>query len=68
MLVPTPWSAATAATFTLSTRSGDVVSETNAAAAGGTDLVNTLVNYTLGANVENWCITASGAVNAPATP
>ncbi|RDE50706.1 MAG: hypothetical protein DVS81_09535, partial [Candidatus Accumulibacter meliphilus] len=42
---------------------GDVVSETNAAAAGGTDLVNTLVNYTLGANVENLRITASGAVN-----
>ncbi|RDE50707.1 MAG: calcium-binding protein, partial [Candidatus Accumulibacter meliphilus] len=44
-------------------QSGDVVSETNAAAAGGTDLVNTLVNYTLGANVENLRIIASGAVN-----
>jgi Ca2+-binding RTX toxin-like protein len=32
---------------------GDVVSETNAAAAGGTDLVNSQIDYTLGANVEN---------------
>jgi Ca2+-binding RTX toxin-like protein len=32
---------------------GDVVSETNAAAAGGSDLVTSEMDYTLGANVEN---------------
>jgi Ca2+-binding RTX toxin-like protein len=30
-----------------------VVSETNAAAAGGNDLVTSEIDYTLGANVEN---------------
>ncbi|QKS30014.1 MAG: DUF4347 domain-containing protein [Candidatus Accumulibacter similis] len=43
---------------------GDVVSETNAAAAGGTDLVfTTVASYTLGAHVENARILASGAAN-----
>ncbi|MEI6333308.1 MAG: FG-GAP-like repeat-containing protein [Methylococcaceae bacterium] len=44
---------------------GDVVIETNAlASAGGTDLVNSyLAAYTLGANVENGRILASGAAN-----
>ncbi len=45
--------------------SGDLVSETNAVAAtGGTDLVSsTLASYTLGANVENGRILATGAAN-----
>lgn len=42
---------------------GDVVTETNAAVAGGIDLVNTSVSFTLGANVENLSIVAGGAVN-----
>jgi Ca2+-binding RTX toxin-like protein len=44
---------------------GDVVTETNASAsAGGTDLVNSYLSvYTLGANVENGRILASGAAN-----
>jgi Ca2+-binding RTX toxin-like protein len=43
---------------------GDVVSETNAASTGGTDLVySTLASYTLGANVENGRILATGAAN-----
>jgi Ca2+-binding RTX toxin-like protein len=43
---------------------GDVISETNAAAAGGTDLVHTtLASYTLGAYVENGRILAAGAAN-----
>jgi len=42
---------------------GDVVSETNAAVAGGSDIVYTDVSYTLGANVENLRILAAGAVN-----
>ncbi|MEF8707535.1 MAG: hypothetical protein V5B38_01060 [Candidatus Accumulibacter propinquus] len=43
--------------------SGDVVTETNAAAAGGIDTVNALVDHTLGANVENLNLIAAGAVN-----
>jgi Ca2+-binding RTX toxin-like protein len=45
--------------------SGDLVTETNAVAAtGGTDLVySTLASYTLGANVENGRILATGAAN-----
>jgi Ca2+-binding RTX toxin-like protein len=43
---------------------GDQVIETNAAAAGGTDLVHTtLASYTLGNHVENGRILASGAAN-----
>jgi Ca2+-binding RTX toxin-like protein len=42
---------------------GDVVTETNAAAAGGIDTVNALVDHTLGANVENLNLIAAGAVN-----
>jgi Ca2+-binding RTX toxin-like protein len=42
---------------------GDLVTETNAAAAGGTDTVNALVDHTLGANVENLNLIAAGAVN-----
>jgi Ca2+-binding RTX toxin-like protein len=43
---------------------GDVVSETNASAAGGTDLVFTrLASYTLTAHVENARILATGAAN-----
>ena len=42
---------------------GDVVTETNAAAAGGTDTVYTKVNHTLSANVENLRILTAGAVN-----
>jgi Ca2+-binding RTX toxin-like protein len=43
---------------------GDVVSETNATAAGGIDLVfTTVASYTLGAHVENARILASGAAN-----
>jgi Ca2+-binding RTX toxin-like protein len=42
---------------------GDVVTETNAAAAGGTDTVNAQVDHTLGANVENLNLIAAGAVN-----
>ncbi|MFM8332053.1 MAG: calcium-binding protein, partial [Candidatus Methylumidiphilus sp.] len=43
---------------------GDVVSETNAAAAGGVDTVYShLAAYTLGANVENLRILAAGAAN-----
>jgi len=42
---------------------GDVVSETSAGAAGGSDLVNSDIDYTLGANLENLRITATGAVN-----
>ena len=39
--------------------SGDTVTETNAAAAGGIDLVQSSVNFTLGANVENLTLTGS---------
>ncbi|MXQ70734.1 beta strand repeat-containing protein, partial [Aeromonas caviae] len=44
---------------------GDVVSETNAVlASGGTDTVNSyLASYTLGANVENLRLLATGAAN-----
>jgi Ca2+-binding RTX toxin-like protein len=43
---------------------GDQVNETNAAAAGGTDLVHTtLASYTLGNHVENGRILAAGAAN-----
>jgi Ca2+-binding RTX toxin-like protein len=43
---------------------GDQVIETNATAAGGTDLVHTtLATYTLGNHVENGRILASGAAN-----
>jgi Ca2+-binding RTX toxin-like protein len=43
---------------------GDQVNETNATAAGGTDLVHTtLASYTLGNHVENGRILASGAAN-----
>ncbi|MEF8707518.1 MAG: calcium-binding protein [Candidatus Accumulibacter propinquus] len=42
---------------------GDVVTETNAAAAGGIDTVNALVDHTLGANVENLNLIAAGTVN-----
>jgi Ca2+-binding RTX toxin-like protein len=43
---------------------GDSVIETNAAALGGTDLVNSaLASYVLGANVENGRITATGAAS-----
>jgi Ca2+-binding RTX toxin-like protein len=42
----------------------DVVTETNATAAGGTDTVYSyLANYSLGANVENGRIVAAGAAN-----
>jgi len=43
---------------------GDVVIETNSVlATGGSDLVVTSINYTLGANVENLWIVANGAAN-----
>jgi Ca2+-binding RTX toxin-like protein len=42
---------------------GDVVTETNAAAAGGIDTVNALVDHTLGAHVENLKLIAAGTVN-----
>ena len=43
---------------------GDVVSETNAAAAGGIDRVNSsLAAYTLGANVEEGRILSGGTAN-----
>ncbi|WP_127999107.1 beta strand repeat-containing protein [Piscinibacter defluvii] len=43
---------------------GDLVVETNAAAAGGTDLVySSLASYTLGANVENGRITTASAAS-----
>jgi len=42
---------------------GDVVSETNPLAAGGADLVNAEIDYTLGDNVETLRLTATGAVN-----
>jgi Ca2+-binding RTX toxin-like protein len=43
---------------------GDVVSETNGTAAGGTDTVySTLSSYTLGANVENGRLLGTGAAN-----
>ncbi len=43
---------------------GDIVSEVNATASGGTDLVQSyLAAYTLGANVENGRILAGGAAN-----
>lgn len=43
---------------------GDLVVETNAAAAGGTDLVySSLASYALGANVENGRITTAGAAS-----
>jgi Ca2+-binding RTX toxin-like protein len=38
---------------------GDVVSETNAAAAGGNDLVTSEIDYSLGANVENLQLTGA---------
>ena len=41
---------------------GDLVTETNAAAAGGIDTVNALVDHTLSANVENLNLIAAGAV------
>ena len=40
---------------------GDSVTESNP--AGGTDLVNSSVGFTLGANVENLRLTGTGAVN-----
>jgi Ca2+-binding RTX toxin-like protein len=55
---------ATAATTTTIDHLGDQVNETNATAAGGTDLVHTtLATYTLGNHVENGRILASGAAN-----
>ncbi len=43
---------------------GDIVSETNSVlATGGTDLVNSSVSFTLGANVENLTLTGSTAIN-----
>jgi Ca2+-binding RTX toxin-like protein len=43
---------------------GDVVTETNASTAGGTDIVHTsLSTYTLGANVENGLINTAAAAN-----
>jgi Ca2+-binding RTX toxin-like protein len=41
---------------------GTVVTETNAAAAGGVDLVNSSIDWILGANVENLTLTAT-AIN-----
>ncbi|MCB1967984.1 MAG: hypothetical protein KDI64_18635, partial [Candidatus Accumulibacter sp.] len=42
---------------------GDIVIETSAAAAGGTDIVYTMVSHTLSANVENLRIMSPGSVN-----
>ncbi|HEX2648781.1 MAG TPA: calcium-binding protein [Burkholderiales bacterium] len=42
---------------------GDVVSETLAGTAGGTDRVESSVSYTLGANLDNLILTASGNIN-----
>jgi Ca2+-binding RTX toxin-like protein len=42
---------------------GDTVVETNAAAAGGIDTVNSSVTFTLGANVENLNLTGTGNIN-----
>jgi len=41
----------------------DVVTETNAAAAGGIDLVQASVSYALGANLELLTLTGSSAIN-----
>ncbi len=41
----------------------DVVSETNALAAGGIDLVKSSATYMLGNNVENLLLTGTGAIN-----
>jgi Ca2+-binding RTX toxin-like protein len=43
---------------------GDVVTETNAAAAGGSDMVHSyLASYTLGANIENGRILSAGTAD-----
>jgi Ca2+-binding RTX toxin-like protein len=42
---------------------GDTVVETNAAAAGGVDTVNSSVSFTLGANVENLNLTGTGNID-----
>jgi serralysin len=42
---------------------GDLIFETIAGAAGGTDTVESSVNHTLGNNVENLTLTGGGALN-----
>ena len=41
----------------------DVVSETNALAAGGIDLVQASLSYVLGSNLENLTLTSTGEIN-----
>jgi Ca2+-binding RTX toxin-like protein len=42
---------------------GDLVTETNALAAGGIDLVQSAVSFTLGANLENLTLTGTAAID-----
>lgn len=42
---------------------GDTASETTSGVAGGTDLVNSSVTFTIGSNIENLTLTGAGNIN-----
>ncbi len=63
-LVLTAWKVAMAMTPILWMMTGDTVTETNALAAGGIDLVkSSALDFTLGSNVENLTLTDNISVN-----